>query len=71
MYFLLQGNTFEDSKLIAMRETEQEVLDAMTDYIKNHRIKSYYQRIWHVPSSGYTVIDYGSHSTFFYIFGEE
>lgn len=70
MYFLLQGSTFADSKPIAMRETEQEIYKAMSDYIKNYRIKSYYQRAWHEPSlaDGYTVIDYGSHSNFFYIF---
>lgn len=70
MYFLLQGSTFKDSKPIAMRETEQEINKAMMEHITNHRIKSFYQRYWDTPE-GYTVVDYGSHSNFFYIIKEE
>ena len=62
----LYYGTDENMKLLGEFETIQEAYKRMYEYIKEIGFKSYYQRMWYIEK-GLRVIDYGSHTKFFYI----
>lgn len=61
----LYHGTDENMKLLGEFETEQEAYKRMYEYIKEIGFKSYCQRFW--VHDGTKIIDYGSHTKFFYI----
>lgn len=61
----LYYGTDKNMKLLGEFETEQEAYKRMYEYIKEIGFKSYCQRI--MVHDGTKIIDYGSHTKFFYI----
>jgi hypothetical protein len=68
-YKLYYGEEFSTSKLLSEFNTNPDLYKFMRNYISDIlKFKSYYYRRWTHPSEvSVEVIDYGSHTNFFYI----
>ena len=64
MYKLYYGN-HDNKELVTTVESEQEAFHAISKYIEEHNWKSYYLRVNYFGNT--KMIDYGSHTRFFYI----
>ena len=60
----------DDRKLLGEFETLADANKCMNDYLKEIKFNSYYSRMWKEPD-GATVVDYGSHTQFFWVEGAE
>lgn len=64
MYKLYYGND-DNKELVTTIESEQEAFCVISKYIKEHNWESYYLRVNYFDNT--KIIDYGSHTRFFYI----
>ena len=61
------GN-YENKEFIGEVETQGELNKLINDYIKKIKFRCYYNRQW-LKDDGTLVIDYGSHTEFFFVEG--
>ncbi len=55
----------KEKTLIGIYKTEQEYMQEISDFLKKCNYASHYTRGWF--EDGFTVLDVGSHSQFYYI----
>lgn len=59
---------YDDRVLIGEANTQEEVNKIISDYIKKINFTCYYIRQW-MDKDGTLVVDYGSHTQFFFVEG--
>lgn len=66
MYNVIFKNVIGEKRIIATTETFEQASKAINDFLEKHHYIFYYKRFWKIDDKT-TKVDYGEHTSFFYI----